>query len=132
MVKRPERKANYSPTSNVEAFDRVWHIGLLRKLQHSLPLSYFLILKSYPLNRHFQVKIENAVTDLLPVNADVPQGSVLGPLFYLLYTSDQPTSPDTTTATFSDDTTVLATTIASQKLQTSLLAIQHWLTKWRL
>jgi hypothetical protein len=42
----------------------------------------------------------------------------------------------TTTATFADDTAVLATdpdpNIASHKLQTSLLAIQHWLTKWRL
>jgi hypothetical protein len=80
-----------------QAFDRVWHIGLLHKLRHSLPLNYFLILKSYLLNRHFQVKIENTFTDLLPVNAGVPQGSVLGPL---LYTSDLPTSPDTTTATF--------------------------------
>jgi hypothetical protein len=64
----------------------------------------------------------------------VPQGSVLGHLLYLLYTADLPSSPDSTIATFVDDTAILATdpdtAIASHKLQTSLLAIQYWLIKW--
>jgi hypothetical protein len=99
------------------------------------PPNYYLILKSYLHNRHFQVKVKDSYTDdLLPVNAGVPQGSVLGPLLYLLYTADLPTSPDSTISTFADDTAILATdpdpAIAAQKLQASLLAIQHWLTKW--
>jgi hypothetical protein len=101
-----------------------------------MPLNYYLILKFYLHNRHFQVKIEDSYTDFLPVNAGVPQSSVLGLLLHLLYTADLPTSPDSTIATFADDTAILATdpdaAIASQKLQISLLAIQHWLTKWRL
>jgi hypothetical protein len=66
------------------AFDIVWHTGLLHKLRQFLPHNYYLILKSYLHNRHFQVKVEDSYTDLLPVNAGLLQGTVLGPFLYLL------------------------------------------------
>jgi hypothetical protein len=115
-----------------QAFDKVRHIGNLYKLSRSLSLNYFLILKSYLHSRYFLVKVETEYTELSSVNA----GSILGPLLYLLYIADLPTSPDSTTATFANDTAVVSTdsdpTIASQKLQTNLLAIQNWLKKWRM
>jgi hypothetical protein len=114
-----------------QTFDKVWHTGLLYRL--SLSLNYFTILKSYLQNRHFFVKIENKYTAPFPIHAVIPGDSVLGPLLYLLFTADLPASSETS-ATFTDDTAVLAIdnnpATASSKLQSSVLAIYNWLTKW--
>jgi hypothetical protein len=69
-----------------QAFEKVWHTGLLYKLRQTLPLNYFF-LKSY---LHFLVKVETEYSDLTTINAGVPQGNVLCPLLYLLYTADLP------------------------------------------
>ena len=109
----------------------VWHQGLLYKLKKKLPDQIFLIINSYINDRYFQVKIENILFQYYPVQAGVPQGSVLGPLLYLFFTADIPTKDDTLIATVADDTAKLSPDInpnrASDKLQLHLNVLQTWL-----
>lgn len=119
-----------------QAFDKVWHTGLLYKLKLNLPYQYYNILKSYLEHRHFFVNHQNQETSLHPIYAGVPQGSVLGPILYILYTADLPTTRKTMTATFADDTAVLAShadpIIASNNLQQNLAKTEDWMRKWRM
>jgi hypothetical protein len=66
----------------------------------------------------------------------VPQGSVLAPVLYTIYTADLPTNIGTEKATFADDTAIMASdqnpVTASQKLQAHLSQTEHWLLKWRM
>jgi len=62
--------------------------------------------------------------------------SIIYPLLYVLYTSDLPTSRETTLGTFADDTAIFAThedpMIASVNLQEHLHIIEKWLKKWKI
>lgn len=119
-----------------QAFDRVWHEGLLHKIKSNFPNGLFNVLKSYLINRHFLVNVGEAFTNLCPIRAGIPQGSVLGPILYLLFTADLPINNLVTIGTFADDTAILAShqnpEIASTILQNSLDDISLWTKNWRI
>jgi histone H2A len=81
------------------------------------------------------VKLKDETTNLRKIESGVPQGSVLGPVLYVIYTSDLPMSDNITAATFADDATILVTheeqVIASVKLQ-DISKINEWAKKWRI
>jgi hypothetical protein len=96
----------------------------------------YKILKSYLENRYFLLKYREKYTSLHPVLSGVPGGSVLGPPLYLLYIADLPTTADSTTTIFADDTVILTVhedlATATHRLQTHSNKIQFWLKKWRM
>ena len=69
-----------------KAFDRMWHTGLLYKLKaagvRGEVLEWF---KGYLSDRKQRVLLPGAVSDWTSIKAGVPQGSILGPLLFLLY-----------------------------------------------
>jgi len=108
----------------------------LYKIKLLLPSEYYLIFKSYLSDRYFQIKHGEATSTINLINSGVPQGSVFGPLLYLLYTSDIPTTSTTYIGTFADDTVILSRhynpQIAADRLQGHLYLIQKWLQDWRI
>lgn len=119
-----------------QAFDKVWHEGLLYKLNKFLPVQFVNLLKSYITDRMFRVNHEAAYSDFKDISAGVPQGSVLGPILYLLFTSDLPQTRNVVTATFADDTANAATAKTAEEstsqLQGSNDRVENWTKKWRI
>ena len=116
------------------AFDLVDHQILLKKFKSykcSDPcLSWF---RSYLFNRTHCVAINNELSDSSIVNCGVPQGSILGPLLFLLFINDLPLSlHDTIFAVDlnADDTTLYdqqsEMSILERNLQISLNTIHDW------
>ena len=90
-----------------KAFDRVWHAGLLHKLKsYGISGQIFGLISSFLSNRRLRVVLDGKSSQEYPVNAGVPQGSILGPILFLLYINDLPDDVICNIAIYADDTTL--------------------------
>ena len=92
-----------------KAFDTLDHAILLKKLEHygiqDTPLNW---LTSYPSNRLQFVQMGDVLSDTLPISTGVPQGSILGPLLFLLYVNYNHLASNKFNAIlYADDTTLV-------------------------
>jgi hypothetical protein len=93
-------------------------------------------MKSYFTDRTFQVRYQEEYTKLYTIQSGVPQGSILGPILHSTFRADLPETEQTMTATYADDTTILAShqnpITASRKLQKHLNQFEKWLKRWHI
>jgi hypothetical protein len=89
-----------------QAFDRVWHGGLLHKLRF-LPTPLYLLLKSFLAHRSFSVRCDDELSTVHHIKAGVPQGNIFAPTLHNIFTADIPHSNDTILA-FADDTGIIS------------------------
>ena len=120
-----------------KAFDKVWHSGLIHKLKQNGVtgnlLNFFI---SYLSDRKQRVVINGCSSEFLTIESGVPQGSVLGPLLFLIYINDLEQDIKSNIKFFADDTMLYSIVsdpiLSASNLNHDLNLIQNWAYQWKM
>ena len=92
-----------------KAFDKVWHEGLIFKLkQNGIEGKLLNLFSDYLANRKQRVVLNGMESNWGEIKAGVPQGSVLGPLLFLIYINDLEEGIESHVILFADDTSLFS------------------------
>ena len=87
-----------------KAFDRVHHQTLLQRLRQLHVVDPLLSwIQSYLQDRTFSVRVNQSFSPTLPSPSGVPQGSILGPLLFLIFINSAPSDISSSVKIFADD-----------------------------
>lgn len=119
-----------------KAFDKVPHGKLLYKME-CMGIPFFITrwIQDYLTDRRQYVEINKTASSVVNVHSGVPQGSVLGPLLFLIYVNDlvAVVPKDVSVKLFADDCVVFKQ-ISSEhdhiSVQKAVFAIEEWCLKW--
>ena len=121
-----------------KAFDTVCHSKLLSKISKlNIGGKVLIWFKSYLTNRIQRIRINDTYSEYCPASSGVPQGSVIGPLLFLIYINDLPSifPPSLICSLFADDAKISISfnNIHDRLiLQNSLSLLNEWTEKWDL
>lgn len=116
-----------------KAFDAVPHQRLLTKLKsYGIGGKLLKWIGAFLTSRRQQVVINGVCSDWVPVSSGVPQGSVLGPLLFVIYINDMSVSTECPLKIFADDTKIYQVSAESDKLQADISQVLLWSEKWQL
>jgi retron-type reverse transcriptase len=120
----------------MKAFDKVPHKRLLRKLR-SYGLSEQIIkwVEDFLSDRSQKVSVNNSESRDRPVTSGIPQGSVLGPILFVIYINDVPECVNASTYIIADDTKIYKEISCEDDvsgLQADLDQLQKWSDTWLL
>ena len=120
-----------------KAFDKVWHEGLIFKLeQNGISGCLLNLFKSYLSNRKQRVALNGSMSELTNIESGVPQGSILGPLLFLIYINDLEKNIKSNIKFFADDTMLFSIVqdpqLTANDLNHDLDVISKWAHQWKL
>ena len=84
----------------------LWHLIYPRLKSYGISGQIFGLISSFLSNRRLRVVLDGKSSQEYPVNAGVPQGSILGPTLFLLYINDLPDDVICNIAIYANDTTL--------------------------